>query len=86
MEVLKGFNSKALYNKLLLSEEEFPDWLKDMGLLHQKRTFECGAVYIRSCICDLSTVRAGAKRRPTQATKQSRGSRSELRGSRERPE
>jgi len=44
MESLKRFNESDLYKKLLLlSEDEFNEWLKDLGLLHQKRTCECGA-------------------------------------------
>jgi len=43
MDVLKGFNAKQLYRKLDRPDDEFREWLVGMGLLHKKRTCECGA-------------------------------------------
>ena len=36
-----NFNARKLYQKLSLSDSEFDTWLKNMGLLHSKRT--CGS-------------------------------------------
>jgi hypothetical protein len=43
MEALKNFNSKKLHQKLQLSDTDFITWLKDLGLLHSKRTCDCGS-------------------------------------------
>lgn len=43
MEHLKHFNAKRLYEKLNMTNTQFEEWIKGLGLLHAKRTCECGA-------------------------------------------
>ena len=43
MEQLKNFKAIDLYQKLLLTDNEFDAWLEELGLLHGKRTcHKCG--------------------------------------------
>ena len=42
LDSLKNFTITALHIKLNLSEQEFQQWLTDLGLLHKKRTCVCG--------------------------------------------
>jgi len=44
MEELKNFNSKKRHQKLQLPDNgnEFVNWIKGLGLLHSKRTYDCG--------------------------------------------
>jgi len=40
---LRNFNARKMFAKLNLPDDKFEEWLKKMGLLHSKRTCECGA-------------------------------------------
>ena len=42
LDSLKNFTITALHIKLNLPEQEFQQWLTDLGLLHKKRTCVCG--------------------------------------------
>ena len=42
MEELFNFNAPKLYQKLALPENEFEDWIIDLGLLPKNKTCECG--------------------------------------------
>ncbi|CAK5052366.1 unnamed protein product [Meloidogyne enterolobii] len=43
MEQLKNFKSSHLHEKLRLNDNDFDAWLKELGLLHEKRTCnKCG--------------------------------------------
>lgn len=38
MEVLRNFNARELFRKLEMPDNDFEDWLIDLGLLHRTRT------------------------------------------------
>ena len=40
---LRNFNTRRLFEKINLTDAQFEDWLQGIGLLHSKRTCECGA-------------------------------------------
>jgi hypothetical protein len=42
MEELQDFKLDDLYDKLRLEEDEFQEWLSEIGLLHASRTCACG--------------------------------------------
>lgn len=42
MDQLKNFTDMKLYKMLAMPDADFEDWLKKAGLLHSKRTCECG--------------------------------------------
>ena len=42
MEELRNFTMAKLYQKLMMHDNEFDAWLESLGLLHSKRTCECG--------------------------------------------
>jgi len=42
MDELRNFNAKKLYQKLAMTDEEFDDWLKELGLLRKTRICDCG--------------------------------------------
>src|SRR4051812_37225366 len=42
MKELKSFNLDKLYKELFLGDDQFVVWLQNLGLLHKKRTCECG--------------------------------------------
>ena len=37
MDELRGFNEEKLWRKMFMDDDEFENWLKDLGLLHQRR-------------------------------------------------
>ena len=43
MDELKNFTLPRLYTKLNLSDEQFKEWLTEIGLLHSRRTCICGS-------------------------------------------
>jgi hypothetical protein len=46
MEELQNFTLIKLHEKLALTEQEFGAWIEGMGLLHSRRTCECGGARI----------------------------------------
>lgn len=42
MDDLRNFNSRKLYEKLSLPDQEFEGWLKNLGLLYRDRICDCG--------------------------------------------
>lgn len=42
MEELRNFNTRSLYVKLNLSDDEFVPWLQDVNFLYKTRNCECG--------------------------------------------
>ena len=42
MEELQNFKLADLFDKLRLDDDEFHEWLADIGLLHESRTCTCG--------------------------------------------
>lgn len=43
MEELPNFNTRKLYSKPNLSDDEFMRWLQDLNLLYKTRNCECGS-------------------------------------------
>ena len=35
MDELRGFNEEKLWRKMFMDDNEFENWLKDLGLLHR---------------------------------------------------
>ena len=42
LNFLRNFTLTKLHAKLNLPENEFQQWLTDLGMLHKKRTCDCG--------------------------------------------
>lgn len=42
MDELKTFTLHDLFDKLRLFDEQFEQWLKEIGLMHSQRICECG--------------------------------------------
>lgn len=42
MDELRNFNAPKLYEKLNLSDNDFEEFLKDLGLIFRTRTCNCG--------------------------------------------
>ena len=42
MEQLIDFNMEKLYKKLALTDDQFDNWLVELGLLHNRMICECG--------------------------------------------
>ena len=42
LDSLKNFTLTKLHVKPNLPENEFQEWLTDLGMLHKKRTYVCG--------------------------------------------
>src|SRR4051812_47752579 len=42
MEILQDFKLDNLFEKMRLEEDDFHDWLAEIGLLHGTRTCACG--------------------------------------------
>ena len=42
-ECLKGFKLSDLYMKIGLSDDEFINWLQELGIIPKDRTCECGS-------------------------------------------
>ena len=42
MEQLKNFKMENLYQKMLMSDRDFDQWLLELGLLHKNMVCECG--------------------------------------------
>ena len=41
MDELRGFNEEKLWRKMFMDDDEFENWIKDLGLLHRRR-YCCG--------------------------------------------
>ena len=42
MDQLRSFTLANLYQKVFLDEDAFILWLQELGLLHRRRTCDCG--------------------------------------------
>ena len=42
LDVLRGFNARALFRRLELPGDDFDEWLGQVGLLYRRRTCTCG--------------------------------------------
>ncbi|CAK5042125.1 unnamed protein product [Meloidogyne enterolobii] len=42
LQSIKNFTLTKLYDKIKLPNDEFQQWITDLGMLHRKRTCDCG--------------------------------------------
>ena len=71
MEQLQNFKSFHLHEKLCLNDNDFDEWLKELGLLHGKRTcHKCGG---RSTFQALKGQRYGNWRCTTKKCRAAKG-------------
>jgi hypothetical protein len=42
LQSIKNFTLTKLHDKIKSPENEFQQWLTDLGMLHKKRTYDCG--------------------------------------------